>query len=155
MIDSNGPVLNTRLVNAMQEMLEDNNERTRSKMINALMNATLLSPVIRQIAVTEEAQKEGAARMRFTLLSNTKGEKYYMAFTDWAALNKWKKEKGQQVVHMDFDDFAAVVTRKDNNVAGFVINPFSENITIPKEMVISLKKQKDQLEKGTGRGPKS
>ena len=146
MIDSNGPVLNTRLVNAMQDMLNDNNEMTRSRMINALMNAKLLSPVVRQIAVTDEARQQGNARLRFTMIQNAQGNKYYMAFTDWASLNKWKKEEGQQVVHMEFDDLASIVLRKGSNIEGFVINPYSENITIPKSMILSLKKQKEEHE---------
>lgn len=144
MIDSNGPVLNTRLVNAMQEMLKDNNERTRGKMVSALMGSTLLSPVIRQIAVTDEAAKQGNARFSFTMIQNDKGEKYFMGFTDWASLNKWKKEPGQQVVHMEFDDFASIVLRKGSNMAGFVINAYGENVTISRDLILSLKKQKEE-----------
>ena len=144
MIDSNGPVLNTRLVNAMQEMLKDNNEKTRAKMVSALMGSTLLSPVVRQIAVTDEAKKQGNARFSFTMIQNDKGDKYFMAFTDWASLNRWKKEPGQQVVHMEFDDLAAIVLRKGSNMAGFVINAYGENVTISRDLIISLKKQKDE-----------
>ena len=114
MIDSNGPVLNTRLVNAMQEMLKDNNEKTRAKMVSALMGSTLLSPVVRQIAVTDEAKKQGNARFSFTMIQNDKG------------------------------DFAAIVLRKGSNMAGFVINAYGENVTISRDLIISLKKQKDE-----------
>lgn len=80
------------------------------------------------------------ASVSFPDIRNDKGEKYFPAFTDWKEAQKWEIREGQHVVGMTFDDYAGIVLQ-DNDADGFVINPFSENIKIDRQVITSLKQQ--------------
>ena len=77
------------------------------------------------------------------MLSTEDGRKFFMAFTDWMELKKWKDEENQQTFAMSFDDYAGMLLRKDaqgnsSPALGFVINPFGGNIVVTREMVAGM-----------------
>lgn len=55
-------------------------------------------------------------------------------------MQKWELREGQHVVGMTFDDYAGMVLQ-DKDAAGFVINPFGENIRIERQVITALKQQ--------------
>ena len=77
------------------------------------------------------------------LLTTKDGKRFFMAFTDWMELKKWKDEENQQTFALKFEDYAAMLLRKDaqgntSPALGFVINPYGGNIVISKEMAAGL-----------------
>ena len=83
------------------------------------------------------------AKVQFPMLSTEDGRKFFMAFTDWTELKRWRDEENQQTFAMNFDDYAGMLLRKDaqGNISpalGFVINPFGGNIVVTREMVASM-----------------
>ena len=83
-------------------------------------------------------------KISFALLSTTDKRQYFMAFTDWDELHKWRKDPAQQTMMMRFDDYATLLA-KNEQVAGFVINPFSGNIRFERDNVAAMKQRKDAL----------
>lgn len=135
-------VRNPKLVAAMREMVEHNSDHTRGKMAACLMDARLLSPVERQTVITETSGP--STRIRFEDIQNTAGEKYYLAFTDLDEYAKWNKEEDHNsALIMTMEEFGNLLIRNINDLKGFVINPFGENVSISKDLLLSLLKQRE------------
>lgn len=135
-------VRNPKLVAAMQAMLKHDNEQTRSQMAAELLDSRLLSPVQQQTILTE--QDGPARRVRFLDIQNTEGEKYYLAFTDLDEYARWNEdEKHNEALIMTLEDFGNILIRQLNDLKGFVVNPYSENISISKDLLLSLLKQRE------------
>lgn len=140
-------IRNPRLIEAMRAMLRHDSEKTRGHMAEELMVSRLLAPVQRQTVLTE---REGPTmRVRFEDIQNAEGDKYYLAFTDMEEYNKWNEDgTHDQALIMTMEDFGNILIRNINDLKGFVINPFGENISISKNLLLSLLKQKEAREHG-------
>ena len=79
-------------------------------------------------------------------LKDAGGRTFLPVFTDWDELRKWEKYKNAsvQTFVMTFDDMCAFT--KEN--CGIAVNPFSDNLVITVENVISMKRHKEILTKG-------
>ena len=139
---SSEQVKNPELIEAMNAMLRHNTEKTRGHMAAVLMDAHLLSPIERQTVQTET---EGpSTRIRFEHIENAQGKKYYLAFTDMNEYAKWNEdETHNQALIMTMEDFGNILIRNLNDLEGFVINPYGENVSISKSLLLSLLKQRE------------
>ena len=133
-------IRNPELIEAMQAMLRHDNEKTRGRMAEALMNSRLLSPIL--------TEREGpSTRIRFEDIQNAQGDKYYLAFTDMEEYNKWNEDgTHDQALIMTMEDFGNILIRSINDLRGFVVNPFGENVSISKSLLLSLLKQREARE---------
>lgn len=135
-------IRNPKLVMAMRQMIANDCEETRSKMAAALVESKLLSPIETQKILTEN--KGPSTRIRFEDIQNTNGEKYYLAFTDMDEYAKWNEdETHNQALIMTIEDFGNILIRNVNDLKGFVINPYGENVSISKKLLLSLLKQNE------------
>lgn len=139
---SSEEIRNPELVEAMRAMLRHDNEKTRGHMAEILMNARLLSPIQQQTVLTE---KEGpSTRIKFEDIQNTEGDKYYLAFTDMDEYAKWNEDESHnRALIMTMEDFGNILIRNINDLKGFVINPYGENVSISKSLLLSLLKQRE------------
>lgn len=137
---NSGNIKNPKLVAAIQEMLKHDNYITRSQMASALMEARLLSPIRKRTLLTEN--KGPSTWIHFEELVNNEGGKYYMAFTDQDEYAKWNEDGSHdQALIMTMEDFGNILIRQANDLKGFVINPYGENISISKQVLLSLLQQ--------------
>lgn len=153
MNDSKTPLTNPAMKKAMEAMKADNTPESRNLMVNEMMRSTFLVPVqVGFAGPPPKMDKNGKVtvppntKISFALLGTTDKKQYFMAFTDWDELHKWRKNSAQQTMMMHFDEYAALID-KNPQVSGFVINPFGENLRFEREVVASLKKQKDAFAK--------
>lgn len=144
-VDVHTPLTNPRLVDAMNAYRGEDSRDHLNHMIDEVMAAHFLIPVIMKLKDTPD--EEGRVTlsentvMQFPMLSSPQDEQFFMAFTDWQELGKWSVEK-QQTVILTFDDYAAMI--KDNETcAGFVINPFTQNMIFNRSLCEQLKQRKD------------
>ncbi len=143
-------ITNPDLLDAIDEMNEDNNPQTGNHMIDCVMKAQFITPgkvsKPRNVAKTD---KNGATVMqqetqvKFQIIENANKEKFFPAFTDEEEKDKWDASENTDNVIMTFDSFAQVLSEKGCDIMGFVINPFGKSVAFPKPMVMSLKEQKD------------
>jgi len=138
-------VINPFFVHAMQQMNEDCSLENQNKMVSAMMEAHLLTPVMRQEREKAEVGRPNL-RMNFLSIKDKKGDPYILAFTDLVELKKWSKGKETDRMIMEFDDYARLLAPKGVPFKGFVINPFSENIVVSKAMAMKLMQRKEELE---------
>ncbi len=139
---------NPELIRTMRAMRENNTASNRSRMAAALMDARLISPVKNETLMV--AADGPVNRTRFEEITNTEGDRYYLAFTDFREYNKWNRDGSHRnVAVMDIEDFGDILVRTLNEVSGFVINPFGENVSITKSLLLSLLRQRAEMEDET------
>lgn len=141
-------IKNPELVSAIEKMQEDGSKQNIDAMIDAVIKAKFILPA--KVTPTRQARThngqtimEQSTQVQFRLLENVKKEKYFGAFTDVEEMYKWNNTQSANKVVTDFDSLAQMVMDPKADVLGFVINPFGKSVTFPKNMVISIKQQKD------------
>ncbi len=141
-------IKNPELVSAIEKMQEDGSKQNIDAMIDAVIKAKFILPA--KVTPTRQARTqngrtimEQSTQVQFRLLENVKNEKYFGVFTDVDELYKWNNTQSSNKVVTDFDSLAQMVMDPSADVLGFVINPFGKSVTFPKNMVISIKQQKD------------
>lgn len=92
--------------------------------------------------------------MTFALLKSGDGKSFFTAFTDAEELDKWQNKPAGQVMLLRFDDYARMLNGNDH-VAGFVLNPFTDNLRFNSDMVASLLKQRNAMLEKSSRPPRS
>lgn len=146
-MEFNKPVSNPMMVGSIELLKAEDIPEHRQMFLDELQKAKFLSPVvIDPVPVPDENGRVTIARdakVQFPMLSTEDGRKFFMAFTDWTELKRWRDEENQQTFAMNFDDYAGMLLRKDaqGNISpalGFVINPFGGNIVVTREMVASM-----------------
>lgn len=153
MIDVNRPVTNPELVVAIKAMKESNTKEGQDNVINEVMKAHFISPVIIS-PVPGPSNNNGEVVLKekttinFSIIENTENQQFFLAFTDWEELGKWHKGENQQILILTFDDLAAMVLDEKGNSDGFVINSHGENIIFNKNMIKPLKDEKERRAKG-------
>jgi len=152
MVDVNIPVTNPELVQVIKEMLENNTKEMQDRMINEVMKAHFISPV--NISPTPNHSDEAGkvvlkeqTTISFDIIENTANQQFFLAFTDWEELGKWRKNENQQTLVLTFDDYAAMVLNEKGNSDGFVVNPLGGNVIFSKAMVMALRDEKERRAK--------
>jgi hypothetical protein len=141
----NKPVSNPMLVGSIELLKAEDTPEHRKMFEEEVLKAVFLAPVI--VNPAPEPDEKGTvnikpgSQVQFPMLSAPDGKRFFMAFSDWTELKKWKDEEGQQTFAMSFDDYMDMLFKKDsqgniNPAAGLVINPYGGNIAITKEMAM-------------------
>lgn len=83
----------------------------------------------------------------FTMLNNSNGDHFFPVFTESTELEKWKNAKIDHTMYIGFESIAAMIER-NKNCGGFVINPFSDNMTISRDIVSKWLEKKQVMQNG-------
>ena len=134
---------NEALVAAMQAVNKEENQQTQSKLIEEAIKARYFAPV--EISDEEGNVLKGDGKMQipekskvsFKLIRNNKGESYFAIFTDIKEFQKWNKAERINTIVVVFPQIAQLVF-KTTDVAGFVINPLTENIIFNRDALKSI-----------------
>lgn len=150
-MDINKPVSNPMLVGAMELVKAEDTPEHRNIFLTEVMKAVFLAPVVvTPIPVPDENglfQLQPESKIQFPMLQAPDGKQFFMAFTDWEELRKWKNEDNQQTFGLRLIDFAEMMFQKNdrgemNPAAGFVINPYGANMAMTKELVATMLAQR-------------
>ena len=98
----------------------------------------------------KEVVLEKDTRISFELIKAKNGELYYPVFTDGEEMLKCDIEKDQHSMIVNFDDLAAILLMPQSGIAGFSINPMSDNLCFRTEMVAAMKRDMEKERKGAG-----
>ena len=115
-MEFNKPVSNPMMVGSIELLKAEDTPEHRQMFLDELQKAKFLSPVvIDPVPVPDENGRVTIARdakVQFPMLSTEDGRKFFMAFTDWTELKRWRDEENQQTFAMNFDDYAGMLLRK-------------------------------------------
>ena len=109
-MEFNKPVSNPMMVGTIELLKAEDTPEHRQMFLDELQKAKFLSPVV--IDPVPQPDEKGQvkiardSKVQFPMLSTEDGRKFFMAFTDWTELKKWKDEENQQTFAMNFDDYA-------------------------------------------------
>lgn len=128
---------NTNLLNAIRLMRADSSKEPL--FFEALHQAKLLCPVqvdTRNLPKNPDGSVILSSDSPISLvsISDSSGASYLMAFTDRNELAKWNQGSYQQTIVYTFDDYKTVLISDDTPYQGVVLNPFSDNIVLGKEI---------------------
>ncbi len=150
-MDSMNVINNDELLKAIEEMKKNNSPENQSHMLDLLVEAKFLTPV----SITPAPETDGGvmanitlppdAKIRFHMIENSKGQRFFLAFTSFDEMRKWRPNQDNQTIVSNFDDYANMIKRSvgDGQVGGFVIDPFGANMLFSKEQTIMIKEVKD------------
>lgn len=143
------PVANPALNAAAKKLRQENTPQNLNAVINELTRAIFLAPakveVNGQLPKPDEngrVQMPKDTRVTFSLLKATDGRSFFPAFTNEEEMRKWTQNASNQVMALRFDDYARMLQQNDR-VAGFVVDPFGDNLRFESKMVASIKQQHD------------
>ena len=148
-INNLSPVNNPELKEAIKAAKQNPSTETTVRLLNEVVKARLLVPVSMDRdpeydAKINEVILEKDTQISFELIKSGNGDLYYPVFTDGPEMKKCEIDKDQHSLIVNFDDMAAMLLQPQNAVAGFVINPMSDNICFSTEMIAAMKKDMEK-----------
>lgn len=136
------PIVNPELRTAIDALKEGNTPEKQAALSEALKEAKLLSPVIFDGELAKDAQGRTIVKpnqIRFILINTKDGRTYFPAYTDIEESKKFQaagdKDPQPQNVVRTMKDFDQILRDPNNKALGVVINPGTDNIVIPKNLV--------------------
>lgn len=153
------PVKNPELKAAIVKAKEDAGMENSVRFLNEVVRARLLAPVTMDRPPeydkeTGEIILEKDTAISFELIAADNGDLYYPVFTDGEEMLKCEIDKDQHSLIVNFDDLSAMLLNQPQcSVAGFVINPMSDNVVFSNEMIAAMKKDMAKEQQKAGDSP--
>lgn len=144
---SQSPVINPQLVQAMTNMKKERNQITESAFVNSLKAARFLVPANVDTIQKAQANSDGTVELKdqpqikFVLFSSPDGNRYFPLFTDALQYQKWADHDKHQLTAISYSDLCQFIQRDQNansNIVGIVINPYEHNIMIQKDSMLRI-----------------
>ncbi|MCM1165523.1 MAG: enhanced serine sensitivity protein SseB [Lachnospiraceae bacterium] len=82
--------------------------------------------------------------LTFTMITNSNDEHFLPVFSETPEMDKWKDADIEHTIQIGFDSIAPILL-SGNNYGGFVINPFSDNMTISREITLKWLEKKQMM----------
>lgn len=142
LLDQN--ISNTNLIIAMRIMQGNPTPQGQTDFINQVIHAKFLCPCV--IEPEPEVGEDGVfestpdTRVMFHSVANQEKQVFIVAYTDTKEANKNKKEEERHTIVTTYIDFCNILLKNDSPYAGFVINPFSENVIFTREIMMDINK---------------
>ncbi len=153
-MELNKNVSNPLLVGSMQLMKAEDTPEHRQLYLQQLTEAELIAPARINPEPTQEEADHGRlpkeAQIQFPMIKGGDGKQFFVAYTDKQSMETAQKAGGsapedfqKYTVTLKIDDLIRLLLARDSkgNVspcAGFVLNPFGENIIFPKELAADM-----------------
>lgn len=119
-------ITNDRLEEAIKDYAADRTKEKLSVVLNLLRPTRLLVP----------AMLKAANQPTPCFLKNNNGEQFLVVYTSKAQIPE--EPKSQAILAMPFPACNNIVVKPELNLAGMVINPFSDNLVLKTELVEKL-----------------
>ena len=119
---------NPNLVEAINNQVTNYTPDNVAAFERELRSAVFLAPVIFKKKLTSSTPtliKDGD--LQFITLTNTEGEVFLPAFTDWDELRKWNKDH-TQILSLSAGNYADII--KNISAKGVSINPYTHDLSL-------------------------
>lgn len=130
------------LVGAMELLKAEPSPEHNQMLLNELMKAELLIPVVLTPMPEPDAEGNikpaGQTKMQFPVLSAPDGKNFFAVYTDKPEYEKRGNFENQVMAVVKFEEVMMMTLHKDSISSGAVLNPFSANLVIGKEMMAGL-----------------
>ena len=137
-------ITNNELVIAIKLMQDKYTRENHQDFINQMIHARFLCPVLfdpnPEINIAGMTQVSDDTKVLLSSLKNKNGESYLVAYTDNAEADRRKQADNQHTIACSYFDFCSILQKENCPYAGFVINPFSENVIVSKNTIEFINK---------------
>ena len=147
-MEFNKTVVNPMLVGSIQLMKEEDTPEHRNMFILELQKANLIAPALIDPEPVENAEGtlvlSPGSKIQFPMIFTSNNKSFFMGFTDIAEYKKWQENnKELPFFALKLEDYVGMLMSKDaqGNICpalGFVINPYGENIVVPKDLLAGI-----------------
>ena len=128
-------ITNDRLEQAIKEYATEHTKEKLTEVLNLLRPTKLLVP-----AMLQAPDKPAPC-----FLKSNSGEQYFVVYTSKAQMEN--SPKSQALLSMPFPACNSVAANEKLDLAGMVINPFTDNLVLKKELVQKLHEADEKLAK--------
>lgn len=134
------PVIsNNDFVITIKLMQDEFTPEKHEDFVNQMLRTTFLCPVLfdpnPEINGEGPTQVPDNTKVLLSSLKNKKGESYLVAYTDNKESDRQKQADNQHTLACSYMDFCTIIQKEGSPYAGFVINPFSENVIVSKDTI--------------------
>ncbi|MGN0141753.1 MAG: SseB family protein [Roseburia sp.] len=119
-------ITNDRLEEAIKQYAAERTKENLSTVLNLLRPTKLFVP----------AMLQAPDKPTPCFLKNNEGQQFFVAFTSKAQIPE--EPKSQAILNMPFPVCNSIVVKPELNLVGMVINPFSDNLVLKRELVEKL-----------------
>ena len=146
MVDVTKPIVNPRLSEALAALHRENTPANQDRALRELMTqAHLLAPVVLTPAPPPRCLRPDytGAEHRHPVSAHLQpgGPSLLSRLHQLGELRKLCGPRDQQTLVLTFDDYASML-QQDSRAAGFVVDPFGDSLTLDRETVARLTRQK-------------
>ncbi|MBQ9329315.1 MAG: enhanced serine sensitivity protein SseB C-terminal domain-containing protein [Solobacterium sp.] len=126
-------VKNDSLKEAMDHLRETRTRDNEIRMFEELQKARFLVPV-------QFSGEQPNLQLRFVMINTPDKKSYFPAFTDETEANKMNLPEGEnrQYIVRTLKEFEPIFKDTRGQSAGVVVNPFSNNILLPRDLISKL-----------------
>lgn len=133
---------NFDLIVALKTMQGHPTPQSQGDFINHMIHARFLTPAV--LDPEPETDENGelvlasGTKVMFRAVSNAEKKAFLIAFTDSKDAEQNKMEKEGEITHTvvtTYLDFCNVILNDKSPYSGFVINPFTENVVVTREIM--------------------
>ncbi|MDE6727078.1 MAG: enhanced serine sensitivity protein SseB [Oscillospiraceae bacterium] len=125
--------------------VDQNDPEAVNKMLNELISELVMNTkFIAPVTVEGDGDEKNVT---FKLIQSPQKEKYFPIFTSSEDLAVWEDVKDMQTMLFRFDNYAQILAQ-NNGVSGIVVNPFTNNFPVNKQLVAQWYTQKQMLVNG-------
>lgn len=136
------PIENKELKKVIEDLKTGSNAEKQKNLMNETVKAQLLSPCDFAMDIKPDAngliQNVHPNQIKFYLINTKDGKTFFPVFTDIQEARKMKfKQDGKEPKYVvrKMVDFDKLLQDPNNKAAGVVINPGSDNIVFPKQLI--------------------
>lgn len=125
----NNEIRNDELKTAMIKIKLQGDYESEQEFVKEIKKAIFLVPM---------REEEKVGYYSFMLLRNKDKENYFQAYTDKEAYDKWNDADTSKKIVLSFDEYASTVLTSEEEIKGLVINPFTENIIMDRDVLAKI-----------------
>lgn len=131
---------------AQRRTVDKNDDAAQSELINSIIGELVMNTkFIVPVQLGENSGDEQA--VTFRLIQNPQGVRYFPVFTSSEDLEIWDELGKTDTVQMTFDGYAELIKNNDE-MGGIVVNPFSDNFTVDRRLVLQWYERKSLIING-------
>lgn len=131
---------------AKRATVDKNDEAAMSKLTNSIIGELVMNTKF--IAPVELGALSGDEQsVTFRLIQSPQGTRFFPVFTSSEDLETWDNIAGSDTVQMTFDNYAELI-KNNPEMGGIAVNPFSDNLTIDRRLVLQWYERKSLIING-------
>lgn len=124
----NQPVQNPAFISKLKQFDSNKTRKDELELIEEMRKMRYITPVT-LTGKSEDGTPNQQTQVKFRAATTTKGESFFAMFSDMDELKKWAADT-EDTMTLDFSELCTLVQGQKGQVAGFVVNPSTQNLVI-------------------------